>query len=78
MPLSKQANKKMRHDKKATQRNTEKKTVVKKAIKAYRKKPTKKTLDSVFSLLDKAAKTNFFHKNKSSRLKSRLSKLLAK
>ncbi|MBI3955662.1 30S ribosomal protein S20, partial [Candidatus Gottesmanbacteria bacterium] len=42
------------------------------------KKPTAKALASAFTQLDKAAKTNVIHKNKASRLKSRLSKLLQK
>lgn len=68
----------MRHDKKVTVRNLNKKIDIKKVIKTYRKKPSSEGLTAVFSILDKAVKTNFFHKNKSSRLKSRLSKLLAK
>ena len=43
-----------------------------------RKNPSKKALTNVFSSLDKAAKTHIAHPNKVSRLKSRLSKLLAK
>jgi len=76
MPLIKQAIKKMRRDKVATQRNSEIKDTVKKAVKAVRKNPTKKSLDSVFSILDKAAKRKFIHINKASRLKSRLTKLV--
>lgn len=76
MPLTKQAIKKMRHDKAATKRNSDTKDTVKKAVKAVRKHPTKEGLTSVFSLLDKAAKKHFLHANKASRLKSRLSKLV--
>ena len=78
MPLTKQAIKKMRHDKTVTERNQKTKETIKKAVKAYRKNPTEKGIQSIFSILDKAAKKNFFHKNKSSRLKSRLAKLLSK
>jgi ribosomal protein S20 len=41
-------------------------------------KDAKKQLNIVFKKLDKAAKINVIKKNKSSRLKSRLSKLLNK
>lgn len=43
-----------------------------------RKKPTVKTLESLFSALDKAVKGRVIHKNKAARLKSRLSKLMKK
>lgn len=78
MPISKQATKKMHHDRVVTKKNQEKKQTITRAIKTLRKKPSKKALDQVFSLLDKAAKANLFHKNKASRLKSRLAKLLVK
>lgn len=67
----------MRHDKKVTQKNRNTKETIKHAVKDVRTKPTKKSMDKVFSLLDKAAKNKFIHKNKASRLKSRLSKLVA-
>ena len=78
MPLLKQARKKMRHDKKRTEQNKDKKFALKKLIKTMRKTPTASNLTAVFSNLDKAVKTHLIHKNKASRLKSRLSKALAK
>lgn len=78
MPLTKQATKKMRHDKNVTTRNLRTKEAVKKAIKLFRKEPSEKGIQSVFSIIDKTVKKNFFHKNKAARLKSRLSKLLVK
>ena len=58
---------------------------IKKAIKQVRKLATagklddaKKSLTAAFAALDKAAKKHIIHKNKASRLKSRLSKLIAK
>lgn len=78
MPLLKQARKKMRHDRKRTEQNKSKKIVLKRLVKNMRKTPSEKNLTAVFSSLDKAVKTNLIHKNKASRLKSRLSKALAK
>ena len=78
MPLLKQARKKMRHDKKRTLQNKDKKIALKKLVKSMRKAPSASNLTAVFSKLDKAVKTHLIHKNKASRLKSRLSKTLAK
>lgn len=78
MPLLKQAKKKMRHDKRRTEINSQKKIALKKLLKQMRKNPSAPNLTSVFSALDKAVKTNLIHKNKANRLKSRLSKSLAK
>jgi len=47
-------------------------------VKTMRKAPSAKTLTKVFQALDKAAKRNIIHKNKASRLKSNLAKLIAK
>lgn len=58
---------------------------IKKATKQVRKLATsgkvddaRKALTDAFSALDKAAKKHIIHKNTASRLKSRLSKLVAK
>jgi len=50
----------------------------KRLISAANLDEAKKTLQEVFSSLDKAAKKNIIHKNKAARLKSRLSKILGK
>lgn len=75
MPLIKSAIKKMRKDKVRTQRNKKRELELKKLIKQARKEKSAKSLTAVYSALDKAAKLNLIHKNKASRLKSRLSKL---
>jgi small subunit ribosomal protein S20 len=77
MPLLKQARKKMRHDKKRTIQNKDRKIALKKLVKNMRKTPSSANLTSVFSGLDKAVKTNLIHKNKANRIKSRLSKTLS-
>jgi small subunit ribosomal protein S20 len=78
MPLLKQARKKMRHDRKRTLQNKDKKIALKKLVKTMRKTPSAPNLTAAFSKLDKAVKTNLIHKNKANRLKSRLAKTLAK
>ncbi len=78
MPITKQAEKKLRHDIKRTEQTDKIQESLRKLIKSMRKAPTKKALSSVFSAVDKAAKKNVIHKNKAARLKARLSKLLSK
>ena len=74
MPLLKQAKKKMRHDRRRTKANAQKKSALKQLVKTMRKTPTAKNLTQVYSSLDKAVKTHLIHKNIANRLKSRLSK----
>lgn len=76
MPVTKQAIKKVRQDKRKTAMNLKLKTSYKKAVLAMRKKPSAAALVAAYSALDRAAKTNVIHVNRASRLKSRLSKLL--
>lgn len=77
MPVIKQAIKKVRSDKRKTATNLKKKLAYKKAVKDFRKKPSNALLSSAFKALDRAAKVNVIHKVKASRLKSRLSNLIA-
>jgi len=77
MPVIKQAIKKVRQDRRKTAVNLLRKNAYKKAVHDFRKNPTAALLTAVFKALDKAAKTNVIHKNKASRLKSRLSRMLA-
>ena len=78
MPITSSATKKLRVDKRKTLINKKVKTQALKAIKQFRVKPEEKKLAEVFSSIDKAAKRKIFHAKKADRLKSRLSKLLAK
>lgn len=78
MPVTKQAIKKVRQDKRKTLINLKIKQAYKKAVRDFMKKPTEAGLTGVFKALDKAAKGNVIHKNRASRLKSRLSKKLPK
>lgn len=77
MPIIKSAIKKVRKDKARTARNAKRESLMEKDLRAARRQPSTKTLSAAFSALDKAVKVNLIHKNKSSRLKSRLSKLTA-
>jgi len=76
MPVTKQAIKKVRQDKRKTAVNMRLKKVYKAAVSKFRKTPTATNLTSAFKALDRAAKVNVIHKNKASRLKLRLSKKL--
>ncbi len=78
MPITKQAKKKQRRDRKITKKNVSQKRSVREAVKNMRKKPTAKNLRAAYTILDKATKLKTIHKNKASRLKSRLSKLIKK
>jgi len=77
MPVIQSAIKKVRKDKLRTARNKKRENSVKKLLKTARKSPDAKNLSAVFSALDKAVKVKLIHPNKSARLKSRLSKLVA-
>jgi len=78
MPITKQAEKKLRHDKIRSVYTAKKREILRDTIKNFRKSPAQKSLPSVFQVLDKAVKTHLIHKNKADRLKSRISKLLIK
>lgn len=67
----------MRHDATRTEHNKKIKMGIKTLVKNMRRKPTSEALALVSSKLDKAVKTKLIHLNKASRMKSRLSKLLA-
>jgi small subunit ribosomal protein S20 len=77
MPVTKQAIKKVRADRRKAIYNLKVKKTLKAAVSAFRKKPTKAGLVAVYRIVDRAAKTNVIHKNKASRLKSRLSRLIS-
>jgi small subunit ribosomal protein S20 len=85
MPNTKSAIKAMHQSRRRYQRNLKTKDKFKSAVKEVRKliaagkkSEAAESLKKAMSLLDKAVKTNVIHKNKSSRLKSRMAKGLAK
>lgn len=76
MPIIKSAKKKMRQDKKRRSVNLKTLTSLKRAIADARKKPSVENLKKASSIIDQATKKGIIHKNKASRLKSRLAKKL--
>ena len=83
--ITKSAKKAYRQNLRRRAKNLQRKTALKTVLKNYKKLVAAKNLDAaknelpkVYKALDKAAKVNLIKKNKASRLKSRLSKLLDK
>ncbi len=76
MPLLANAKKALRASKKKTTVNRRTKSLVKTSLDLVKKKPTKESLASAFSKIDKAVKKNVLHKNKAARVKSQVSKLV--
>ena len=74
MPIIQSAKKALKQSRSRQAENLKKKKAIKEAIK---KTATVKDLAKAQSVLDKAAKTKYIHKNKASRLKSRLAKRVA-
>ncbi len=74
MPVTKQAKKKLRKDRKREKENLKLKTEYKKSVKKTGKSPTPKNLSTSSKVIDKAAKKGLIHKNKAARLKSRLAR----
>lgn len=85
MPIIKSAKKALRQNIRRRKKNVKKKAELKTVIKQYKKliaagekNKAAEFLSQVYKKLDKAAKAKLIKKNKASRLKSRLSKLLLK
>ncbi len=74
MPVTKQAIKKLRQDKRKTTINSKIKAAFLSAVKGIRKS-NGTTLTDAYSKIDTAAKNGIIHKNKASRLKSQLAKI---
>ena len=67
----------MRQDVTKTKQNSTHDTKYKKAVKTALKTASNDNVKNAYSAIDKAAKKNIIHKNKASRLKSRVSKLIS-
>ncbi|MCX6726170.1 MAG: 30S ribosomal protein S20 [Candidatus Shapirobacteria bacterium] len=78
MPILKSSKKALRRDRRRAVINKKIRNNLKEVLKKARKSPNLKNLSSASCFLDRAAKKKIIHKNKADRLKSRLSKLLAK
>ena len=85
MPITKSAKKALRQSKRRKSRNVKKKRATKRALKQIRKlveekkiKEAEKMLPQIYKLLDKGAKTGLIKKNAAARIKSRITKFIAK
>lgn len=85
MPITQSAKKALRQSIRRKSQNTLRKDAFKEAVKEIKKLVSEKKaanaqklLPSLYKALDKAAKTNAITRNKASRLKSRMTKLVAK
>lgn len=85
MPITRSAKKALRQSLRQHAGNLKKKEIykrlvrdVKGAVDTGNKKEAEKLIPQLYRALDKAAKTNVIKKNKASRLKSRLSRLVQK
>ncbi len=78
MPVTKTAKRALRSSKRKQDVNKAFVTRFEVAIREAKKSKTGDAIRKASSLADKAAKKNIIHKNKASRIKSRLSKLLPK
>lgn len=75
MPVTKTAKRALRSSKRKEDINKELMSRLEVAIRKAKAKPTSSSVKKAISLTDRAGKKNLFHKNKVSRMKSRLSKL---
>ncbi|QQG44902.1 MAG: 30S ribosomal protein S20 [Candidatus Sungiibacteriota bacterium] len=85
MPITQSAKKALRQSMRRRVQNLKRKEAYKTVVKNIKKlaaagkqKEAEKLLPQLYKALDKAAKTHAIHKNKASRLKSRLTKLVSK
>lgn len=78
MPVIQSAKKKLRQDRKRTIMNSKVKRELKDSIKDAVKNPTKKQMDTAYSMVDTAVKKNVIHPNKAARLKSQIARANAK
>lgn len=69
MPIKQSAIKALRQSEKKRKRNLKKKKAIKEVVKTTE---TEEDLQKAQSVIDKAAKTGYIHKNKAARLKSKL------
>lgn len=77
MPVIKSAKKKLRKDRKRTIHNKEIESAVKKLIKIAKTSKKEDSIRKATQAIDKATKIHILHKNKASRIKSLLSKLVS-
>lgn len=78
MPVTKTAKRALRGSKNKEQVNKITLSTMEIAIRSAKRSPVPEKIQKAVSLTDRAVKKNVIHKNKASRIKSQLSKLLTK
>ncbi len=78
MPVTKSAKKALKQEKRRATENQKIRNAYKKAIRFFKENVSSKALATAYTKIDQAAKKQVIHKNKASRLKSQLAKLLEK
>jgi small subunit ribosomal protein S20 len=77
MPILSNAKKALRSSAKKASFNRNTKSRLKTALDRVKAQPSVETASGAFSMIDRAIKKHLLHKNKASRLKSQLSKLIS-
>lgn len=77
MPVIKSAKKKLKVDRKRESANKKAESYIDLVVKKAQKKPTAESVRIAFKAIDKGVKKDIYHKNKASRIKARLSKLIS-
>jgi small subunit ribosomal protein S20 len=77
MPVTRAARNALRQDRRRTKINKIVRAKIKKAVKSAKSKISTVSLPTAYRELDRAAKKHVIHRNKASRLKSRLAHLLS-
>lgn len=77
MPILNNAKKALRQNRKRTLANTGKKSTLKTKILALKKNKSQESLRTTSALIDKMVKAGIIHKNKASRLKSRIARMVS-
>ena len=78
MPVTSSAKKALRKDRRKQIINKSIRSKVANSLKSAREELKPESLPATYSIIDRAAKKNIIHKNKASRLKSRITKVRKK
>lgn len=76
MPITKSAKKALKVSRKKENTNRKSRDRVKKVVKEFEKKLSPESLRIAYCEIDKSVKKHLIHKNKASRIKSKLAKML--
>ena len=76
MPVTSSAKKALKQEQRRAKENQRLRDAYKKAIRYFKENISAKSLATTYTKIDRAAKNHLIHKNKASRLKSQLAKVL--